>query len=73
MTRRMCFGFLLTLLPCRALAGGQKLGDDEWMRHFRDFVKLFNKFVESLNDGRFDVDTWGRMRLDWTKLQSSSK
>ncbi len=71
MTRRMCFGLVFALLPLPAF-GRQRLGDDEWMRHFRDFVKLFNTFVESLNDGKFDFATWDKMRLDWTKLQSSS-
>lgn len=71
MTRRKCFGLVLALVPLQALAK-QRLGDDEWMRHFRDFVKQFNAFVEALNDGRFDVATWGKMRLDWAKLQSSS-
>lgn len=71
MTRRNCFGLVLAALPLHAYAG-ERLGDDRWMRHFRDFVKLFNAFVESLNDGRFDVATWEKMRLNWTKLQSSS-
>lgn len=70
MTRRKCFGLVLAPVAASRICQTEA-GDDEWMRHFRDFVKQFNTFVESLNEGRFDVTTWEKMRLDWTKLQSS--
>jgi hypothetical protein len=68
MTRRMCLGFLLTAFPLHVLAR-PKLGDEEWMRCFRAFVKLFNNFVESLNDGKFDTAIWHRTRVAWTRLE----
>lgn len=54
MTRRMSFALICTLLSRNAFAQ-PKLGDQEWMHRFRDFVKIFNAFVEALNDGTFDV------------------
>jgi len=68
MTRLLCFGPLLAMFPLPGLAR-PKLGNDEWMLRFRAFVKLFNAFVESLNDGCFDLSTWQRMRAAWTKLE----
>lgn len=38
------------------------------MRRSRDFVKIFNGFVEALNDGTFDVSKWRRMRSAWKEL-----
>ena len=64
--RRMCFALLVFLIPKHGLAE-PKLGDDEWMRHFRDFVKAFNGFVEALNEGRFDFTQWERMRTQWKR------
>jgi hypothetical protein len=52
MTRRKCFGLVLALVPLHAFAK-QRLGDDEWMRHFREFVKQFNTFVESLQSSSY--------------------
>jgi len=63
----MWFAFLLSILPAPSFAR-PKLGDEEWMRRFRAFVKLFNVFVEALNDERFDLPTWQRMREAWRKL-----
>jgi len=67
MTRRMSFALIFTLLSTNAFAQ-PKLGDEEWMRRFRDFVKIFNAFVEALNDGTFDVSRWRRMRSAWKEL-----
>jgi hypothetical protein len=38
------------------------------MHRFRDFVKIFNAFVEALNDGTFDVSRWRRMQSAWKEL-----
>jgi hypothetical protein len=66
-TRRRWFVLLLAVLPKAAIAR-PTLGDDEWMRRFREFVKSFNAFVNALNDGSFDVSRWQRMRADWKQL-----
>jgi hypothetical protein len=68
MTRRMSFALIFTLLSQRAFAQ-PKLGDEEWMRRFRDFVKMFNAFVEALNDGNFDVSRWRHMQSAWKGLE----
>jgi hypothetical protein len=67
MTRRMSFALIFTLLSRNAFAQ-PKLGDEEWMRRFRDFVKIFNAFVEALNDGTLDVSRWRRMQSAWKEL-----
>lgn len=46
-----------------------KLGDSEWMRRFRIFIKAFNDFVEALDDNRLDRAKWGRMRTAWDDLE----
>ena len=51
-------------------AARAKLGDEDWMRCFRTFVTLFNNFVESLNDGKFDTAILQRMRIAWTRLEA---
>jgi hypothetical protein len=67
-TRRCWFALCLALVP--SLAPAQpRLGDDEWMKRFRDFVKSFNEFVNALNDGSFDVSRWRRAQTDWRKLE----
>jgi hypothetical protein len=66
--RRVPLGFFLFLLPWSRAAAQPKLGDDEWFRQFRAFVKLFNAFVESLNDGRLDLSTWRQMRDAWKAM-----
>jgi len=45
-----------------------RLGDEEWFRRFRAFVKVFNAFVNSLNDGKVDLHTWHEMQEAWTKM-----
>jgi hypothetical protein len=67
MTRRMSFALIFTLMSRNAFAQ-PKLGDEEWMRRFRDFVKIFNAFVEALNDGTFEVSRWRRMQSAWREL-----
>jgi len=67
-TRRHWFVLLIAVLP-NAVMAQPKLGDDEWMKRFRDFVKSFNAFVNALNDGSFDVSRWQRMRTDWKQLE----
>jgi len=67
MTRR--YWFLLCAVFVASPAEAQpRLGDDEWMSRFRDFVKSFNAFVNALNDGSFDVSRWHRVQTDWKKL-----
>jgi hypothetical protein len=61
MTRRWFLGILLAILLSR-VAARSNLGDENWLRSFRSFLKLFNSFVEQLNDGKFDLRTWQRMR-----------
>jgi hypothetical protein len=46
-----------------------KLGDGEWMRRFREFIKAFNAFVEALDDGKLDRVKWERMRAEWRQLE----
>ena len=67
MTRRTCFALFIAFLPAPAFAR-PKLGDEEWMRHFRLFVRRFNGFVEALNDGSFDLSRWRGMRAAWKEL-----
>ena len=68
MTRRnVCFA-LIGLISPAYLNGQPKLGDEEWMRHFNDFVRTFNLFVVALNDGRFDLLKWKNMKAEWKKL-----
>ena len=64
---RACLVFLLTAFPFDVLAR-PKLGDEEWMRCFRALVKLFNNFVEPLNDG-IRHRNFERMRADWTRVE----
>ena len=68
-TRRKWFVLLGSMVLPTAVAHA-KLGDDEWMKRFRDFVKSFNAFVTALNDGSFDVSRWQRMRIDWKRLDA---
>lgn len=67
LTRRMSFALIFTFLS-RNMFARPKLGDEEWRRRFRDFVKIFNPFVEALNDGTFDVSRWRRMKSAWKEL-----
>jgi len=67
--QRMRLALLMLLIPKHGLAE-PKLGDDEWMRHFRDFVKAFNGFEETLDEGRFDFTQWERMRTQWKRLDA---
>jgi hypothetical protein len=66
-TRRYWLALCAALVPSFAPAQ-PRLGDDEWMKRFRDFVKSFNEFVNALNDGSFDVSRWRRTQTDWKKL-----
>jgi len=70
MTRRLWFMFLLPIFTVVPSWSQPRLGDEEWMRRFRSFVKLFNTFVESLNEEKFDFPTWQRMRDAWKKLEA---
>lgn len=63
----MCLAFLMFLFPALGFAK-PKLGDDEWMRRFRDFVKAFNPFVEAFNEGRFDFSLRAQTRERWKNL-----
>jgi hypothetical protein len=66
-TRRRWFALLAVIVPM-SLSAQPKLGDDEWMKRFRDFVRSFNAFVTTLNDGSFDLSRWQRMRSEWRRL-----
>lgn len=66
-TQRLCMALLMVLAPKPGLAQ-PKLGDEEWTRHFHYFVKAFNRFVDALNDGRFDDSQWESMRAQWKSL-----
>jgi hypothetical protein len=66
-TRRLCLASFMLLAPKHGLAQ-PKLGDEEWMRHFHFFVRAFNRFVDALNDGRFDYSQWESMRVQWKSL-----
>ena len=63
LTRRMSFALIWTFLSRNMFARPK-----EWMRRFRDFVKIFNPVVEALNDGTFDVSRWRRMKRAWKEL-----
>ena len=63
-THRICFGLLIALFRMPALARS-RLGDEEWMRRFRAFVRAFNAFIEVLNDGMFDLSRWSATRTAW--------
>ena len=56
------------LLFTRATFADPKLGDPEWMRRFRTFIKAFNEFVEALDDNRLDRAKWARMRHAWNDI-----
>jgi hypothetical protein len=66
--RLICLDRYSQFLPWLVLAR-PKLGDDEWLRCFRVFLKLFKNYAELLNDGKFDSAIWQRMRLAWTRLE----
>lgn len=57
-SRRTLLSLPLVLLPKSAFGSHCSLGDDEWFQRFRAFVKVFNAFVNSLNDGKVDLHTW---------------
>jgi hypothetical protein len=48
-----------------------KLGDDEWIRRFRGFIKSFNDFVVALDEGKLDRAGWERMRVQFHQLEES--
>ena len=62
--RWMCLAVIVTLFYKPAYARPQ-LGDQEWMRRFRELVKTFNAFLEVLNDGKLDVARWNAVRAAW--------
>jgi hypothetical protein len=68
-TRRSCFALFATFVPVPVFAR-PKLGDEEWMRRFRAFVRTFNAFIEVLNDGKFDVSRRQTMRAAWKELDT---
>jgi hypothetical protein len=62
---------LLSVVSVPHAEAHPRLGDDEWMERFRVFVKHFNAFVDSLNDGKFDMTTWRQMGEAWRLLAAS--
>ena len=68
LSRRTLFGVLLVLVPRSAIAIQYRLGDEEWFRRFRVFVKVFNAFVNSLNDGKVDLHAWHEMHEAWKQM-----
>jgi hypothetical protein len=68
MHRRTLF-FLFSLAFIAGATPRRKLGDADWMRRFREFVKAFNDFVIALNDDKLDVSKWNLMRLAWHRLE----
>ncbi len=69
LTRRLCFALLIALFPMPAFAR-PRLGDEEWMRRFRAFVRTFNAFIEALNDGKFDLLRWNALRTAWKEIDA---
>jgi hypothetical protein len=61
--------FLFSLAVTAGAARRSKLGDTDWMRNFREFVKAFNDFVIALDDDKLDVSKWARMRSAWHRLE----
>ena len=68
LSRRALFGVFLALTPKSALGTECRLGDEEWFRRFRAFVKVFNAFVNSLNDGKVDLHAWYEMQEAWKQM-----
>lgn len=67
-SRRTLFGAFLVLVPRSMCATECRLGDEEWFRRFNAFVKVFNAFVISLNEGKLDLHAWHDMHETWTKM-----
>jgi hypothetical protein len=67
-SRRLLFATIAVGFNMPAFAR-TKLGDGEWMRRFREFIKAFNAFVEALDDGKLDRAKWERMRAEWHQLE----
>lgn len=65
-SRRRLFGLLF--LPIRGINAKPRLGDADWMRAFRTFIKACNAFVMALDDGKLDSARWEEMRAAWRAL-----
>jgi len=46
-----------------------RIGDAEWMRRFREFIKAFSDFVVALDDNKLDLSKWERMRTTFHSLE----
>jgi hypothetical protein len=68
LTRRFYFVVYASAFMGRTVAR-PKLGDAEWMKRFREFVRAFNDFVIVLDDGKFDHAKWQQMRIEWQRLE----
>ena len=68
MARRSLLWMVYSAMAAKA-AQRPKLGDPDWMRRFREFVKTFNEFIISLNDDKLDVGQWERMRSAWHRVE----
>jgi hypothetical protein len=52
------------------MSAAPRLGDQEWMRRFRIFIRAFNEFVDALDDNKIDRASWARMCRAWDSLQT---
>jgi hypothetical protein len=48
------------------------LGDEEWMRRYREFVRASNDFVIALNDGILDRTRWARLRAAFHAIDTEA-
>ena len=68
-SRRLWWALLTPVMETQASAR-PRLGDQEWMRRFRVFVRAFNDFVDALDDNKLDRTRWARMCIAWDDLQT---
>ena len=52
-----------------AAAPKSKVGDSDWLRRFRFFMKVMNEFLMALNEGAVDIAKWQQVRSAWHHLE----